>query len=263
MLNILKRFGLEALEPVSAERFHLQIEAQRLAYEARDAHVADPDFADVAVDRLLSDDLADALAARIDPDRALADVAEAAGPVYRDTVYIAVADGEGRACSFINSLYFGFGAGIADASTGVIFQNRGAGFTLTPGHPNRIAGGKRPLHTIIPALAFRDGALAYCFGVMGGAYQPVGHVQILIDMEIFGRDPQEALDGPRLFHVGGRVECERSVPEAVREGLARRGHAVAEARMPWGGGQIVGFDRAAGSLIGASDPRKDGCALGF
>jgi len=262
-LNILARFDLFGLDPHGPERFHLEAEANRLAFEVRDTYVADPDFASVPVDALLSDARADALAARIDRGRALDDVAAAAGPVYRDTVYLTVVDRDRMAVSFINSLYFGFGSGIAAPTSGVVFQNRGAGFVLEDGHPNRIEGGKRPLHTIIPGMMMKDGKAVMPFGVMGGAYQPVGHCHVISNVLDFGMDIQEALDSPRAFHVDGRLEVEKSVGEPVRAGLGDYGHDVAEAFLPWGGGQAIMIDRENGGLIGGSDPRKDGAAVGY
>lgn len=263
ILNILSHFDLSTLDPLGPERFHLQAEASRLAYEQRDRWVADPSFSDIEEDKLLSADLARELAARIDPETALADVAEAAGPVYRDTVYLSVVDRDRTAVSFINSLYFGFGSGICSPASGVMFQNRGAGFVLEEGHPNRLEGGKRPLHTIIPGMLIQDGKPVMPFGVMGGAYQPVGHAHVLENMIDHGMDVQEAIDCPRAFHVSGKLEVEEGVPEATRAGLAARGHEVGDAFMPWGGGQAVMIDWKNDALIGGSDPRKDGCAIGY
>lgn len=263
MLNILSRFGLSGLDPNGAERHHIEAEASRLAFEVRDRYVADPDFAAVPVDRMLSDRLADELAARIDPERALSDVKAAAGPVYRDTVYLTVVDRDRNAISFINSLYFGFGAGIVAPESGVTLQNRGSGFIVDAAHPNRIEGGKRPLHTIIPGMVLEDGRCTMPFGVMGGAYQPVGHAHFIANLVDFGMDLQEAIDNPRSFHVSGRMEVERGIGAAARAGLAALGHEVADGFLPWGGGQAIGIDWKEGGLVGGSDPRKDGAAIGY
>lgn len=263
MLNILERFGLSGLDPNGAERHHLEAEASRLAFEVRDRYVADPDFRTVPVEHMLSAGLADELASRIDPDRALADVKAAAGPVYRDTVYISVVDRDRNAVSFINSLYFGFGAAVVAPESAVTFQNRGAGFIIDPAHPNRIEGGKRPLHTIIPGMMLEGGRATMPFGVMGGAYQPVGHAHLVTNLVDFGMDVQEAIDNPRSFHVAGRIEVERGIGAAAREGLAGLGHEVADAFLPWGGGQAIAIDWKEGGLVGGSDPRKDGAAIGY
>jgi gamma-glutamyltranspeptidase/glutathione hydrolase len=263
MLNILAGFDLARLDPVGADRFHLEAEASRLAYQARDRYVADPAFAPVPLDKLLSAAFADELRAQIDPARAAGKAPAATGPQYRDTVYISVVDAERNCCSFINSLYFQFGSGLLAPESGVLLQNRGAGFRVEPGHPNCIAPRKRPMHTIIPGMALRDGRPWLSFGVMGGGFQPVGHVHLLTNLIDYGMDLQEAIDCPRCFHVGGRIEAERGVADAVVRELAARGHEVVRPEMPWGGGQAVAIDWANGTLAAASDPRKDGCALGY
>lgn len=266
-LNILSQLesggtDLAALDPAGPDRVHLQVEAARCAYAVRDALVADSAHMPVPVETLLSDEFTARLAAMIDPARAMP------GPVrlpdtHRDTVYLTVVDRDRNAVSFINSLYQGFGAALADAATGVVFQNRGAGFSLEEGHPNAIAPGKRPLHTIIPGMLVRDGRAVMPFGVMGGDYQPMGHVQVLVNMLVYGMDVQEALDFPRFHHEHGRLWVERGLPRATAEALAARGHDVAEAVLPHGGGQAIWIDWEAGTLVGGSDPRKDGQAIGY
>ncbi len=263
MLNILKGFDLASLDPLGVERFHLETEASRLAYQARDTYVADPGQAEVPVEMLLSEEFADDLRARIDPKRALTDLGPGTGPEYRDTVYLTVVDRDRNVVSFINSLYFGFGSGFVSPKAGVIFQNRGAGFVTTRGHPNCVAPGKRPLHTIIPGMGLRDGQPELAYGVMGGGYQPVGHVHVLTNLYDFGLDVQQAIDLGRAFHVSCRLELERGVPEATRRGLADLGHEIFIPEMPWGGGQAIRIDWRNGTLAAGSDPRKDGCALGY
>src|SRR5690606_12724335 len=199
MLNILSRLKLEGLDPNGALRIHYEMEAARLAYDMRDKHVADPAFGDVPVDWLLSDKLADDLAARVNPDRRIENLSTLRDPLNRDTVYLTVVDKDRNAVSFINSLFFGFGAGILAPESGVMFQNRGAGFVTEEGHPNCVAGGKRPLHTIIPAMMVEKGRAVMPFGVMGGAYQAVGHAHVASNMLDYGMDVQEALDSPRAF----------------------------------------------------------------
>jgi gamma-glutamyltranspeptidase/glutathione hydrolase len=263
MLNILKGFDPGNLDPQGAARYHLEAEATRLAYAVRNRYVADPAFADVPVAKLLSEEFAAELRADIDPERAGRIEEEGAIAAYRDTVYITVVDRDRTACSFINSLYFPFGSGIACPETGVMFQNRGAGFIVEPGHPNCVAPGKRPLHTIIPGMVLKDGKVSHCYGVMGGGYQPVGHAHVLSNMFDYGMDPQEALDSPRAFLQEGALECEPGIPEKIRSELARMGHRVAEPPRPLGGGQIIAVDWERGTLAAGSDPRKDGLALGY
>lgn len=262
-LNILQHFDLASLDPHGAVRFHLEMEASRLAYDLRDRHVADPAFSPVPVDELLSVDVASRLAARIDPDRALDDLAANRDPLNRDTIYLTVVDKDRNAVSFINSLYQGFGSGITGPESGIVLHNRGAGFVLTEGHPNCLQGGKRPLHTIIPGMLVEHGRATMPFGVMGGAYQPVGHVHLVTNVRDFGMDVQEALDSPRAFPGAYGIEVEKGVSPATREGLLARGHRVRDALLPFGGGQAIQLDWVNGGLIGGSDPRKDGAAIGY
>lgn len=263
MLNILSRTGLDGLDPHGAARFHYEMEAARLAYDMRDRYVADPDFGEVPVDRLLSEEIADELAARIDPDRRIEDIAGVRDPLNRDTIYLSVVDKDRNAVSFINSLFFGFGAGILAPKSGVMFQNRGSGFVMEEGHRNCVAGGKRPLHTIIPAMLVESGRAVMPFGVMGGAYQAVGHVHVATNMLDYGMDVQQALDSPRAFPVGDGIDVEQGISAEAREGLAARGHTLRTALLPHGGGQAIFIDHERGTLIGGSDPRKDGAAVGY
>lgn len=263
MLNILSGFDPAGSDPLGADRFHLQIEAGRLAYAVRDTYIADPAYADVPVDTLLSKAFAEALRSRIDPRRAMPEAPVVASIHQSDTVYLSVVDGQGNVCSLINSLFHPFGAGKACPETGVVFQNRGAGFRVEPGHPNSVEPRKRPLHTIIPALALRDDRPVLSFGVMGGPYQPTGVVHTLQNVVDFGMDVQEALDAPRGFRFAGAFEAERGVAEAVLRELERRGHPVGRVAAPWGGGQMIRIDHASGVLSAGSDPRRDGVALAY
>jgi gamma-glutamyltranspeptidase/glutathione hydrolase len=263
MLNILARFEHRGLDPSGADRFHLQAEAARLAYRVRDTFVADPAFADVPVDELLSDRFADALAARISLDRVLPNDFALPALTQRDTVYLTVVDGAGNACSLISSLFYAFGSGRVCPQTGIAFQNRGAGFRVQPGHPNSVRPRKRPLHTIIPAIAMRDGAPVLSFGVMGGPYQPAGVVHVLQNIVDFGMDVQQALDAPRGFRFNGAFDAERGISDAVLQDLSRRGHPVARTVVPLGGGQVIAIDPVTGVLRAGSDPRKDGTALAY
>ncbi len=167
------------------------------------------------------------------------------------------------AVSFINSIFHSFGSGVVTPKTGIILQSRGAGFVSKPGHPNCIGPAKRPLHTIIPAMVRDNGAIEMPFGVMGGSFQPMGHVTVLVNRYIYGMDLQQALNFPRVFHDDGVVGAEPGVPDSVVAELRAKGHTVRQTTAPWGGGQAIAIDRAAGTLTGASDPRKDGLALGY
>ena len=262
MLNILAAFPLSRLEPLSAERLHLEIEAGRLAYRDRNAFVADMTQATVPVADLLSTDYAAKLGERIDPDRAMTDLPP---PLLRksDTVYFCVVDRDRNAVSFINSVYHGWGSGITTPNTGIVLQNRGAGFRVDPGHPNCIGPGKRPLHTIMPGMAMRDGRALMPFGVMGGDYQPFGHTHLLTNILDFGCDLQEALDMARVFYSDGVVQLERGVPKTAADGLAARGHKVEPAPEPFGGGHAIWIDWQTGVLTAGSEPRMDGCAIGY
>jgi gamma-glutamyltranspeptidase/glutathione hydrolase len=261
MAKILARFDLAGLDPRGAARAHLEAEAASLAYDARDGFVADPDAA-TRIGHMLADATAERLAALIDPGRALAAPAVAAEPVHRETVYLCVVDQDRMAVSLIYSTYHGFGAGIASERFGINFQNRGAGFTLAPGHPNEAGGGKRPLHTIIPAILKRGGRVVMPFGVMGGRYQPTGHVRFLTSLVDFGMDSQAAIDAPRSFPDAGELQLETGYTDAVAAELRALGHRVTRRASPLGGAQAITIDER-GVLIGASDPRKDGCALGY
>ena len=178
-------------------------------------------------------------------------------------MYLCVVDRDGNAVSLINSLFESFGTGITAPRSGVLLHNRGTGFVLEPGHPNRLAPGKRPLHTIIPGMVTKDGRAVMPFGVMGGQYQATGHVHFLTNVFDFGMDIQAALDLPRGFHFNGVYTLERGVPEPTAEGLARFGHRIERSPIPLGGGQAIFIEPDTGVLLGASDPRKDGIALGF
>ncbi len=260
MLNVLAGFDVSDWDPLGPERLHLEAEVSRLAYRERDARLADPEHADVPVEELLSGAHAAALQARIDLRRATPGLAPPELPAHRDTVYLTVVDSERNAVSFINSLFHSFGSGILAPASGVMLHNRGAGFSLAPGHPNELRPGQRPMHTIIPALAVRNGRAWMPFGVMGGHYQPVGQVHVLTNMLDFGMDVQTALDCPRAFHFDGVLGCERGVPRSSREALQRLGHTVEVADLPIGGGQAIVIDPDSGVLAAGSDPRKDGAA---
>jgi len=262
MADILSRFDLPSLDPLGAARAHLEAEAAKLAYDARNRFLADPGHV-TRLGHMLAPETAERLAALIDPGRAMADPAPLSEAVHKETVYLTVVDRDRMAVSLIYSIFHSFGSGLASEKFGINFQNRGAGFTLAEGHPNEAAGGKRPMHTIIPAMLKKDGRVIMPFGVMGGAYQPTGHVRVLTNIVDYGMDPQQALDAPRSFPDAGQLMVERGYSDKVRSDLAAKGHLVATPESALGGAQAILIDEETGVLQGASDPRKDGCALGY
>jgi len=269
-LNILEGFELAAMSPLSAQRMHLEIEAMRLAFADARWYVADPRFHPVPLEALLSKEYAAERRRLLNPKRATIDQRHGTPLIASDTVYLSVVDGEGNACSFINSNYMGFGTGIVPSGWGFTLQNRGHNFSLDPEHPNALVPGKRPYHTIIPALATRpeDDSLYACFGVMGGFMQPQGHLQVVIGLVDDGLDPQAALDRPRFCiaegTADGSVALEAGIPEPTIAELGRMGHTVhlvdGYERALFGRGQIILRDES-GVLWGGSDPRADGCAM--
>ncbi|HEY5166923.1 MAG TPA: gamma-glutamyltransferase [Pseudolabrys sp.] len=261
MLNILENFNVAALDPLGPERFHLVLEAARLGFAVRDTHIADATHMRTPVGDLLDKGFAKKLAGLIDMNRR-AKLPSAPVP-GSNTVYLSVVDRDRMAVSFINSLYSNFGVGICTEKSGIMLTNRGACFTLEPDHPNTFGPNKRPMHTIIPALAMRQGRCDMSFGVMGAHYQPMGHVQIVLNMLDYGMDVQQAIDAPRFFFEDEQTVVEHRTKASTIEGLKLRGHDVVMAPSPWGGAQTIKIDWDRGVLIGGSEPRKDGCALGY
>jgi gamma-glutamyltranspeptidase/glutathione hydrolase len=255
----------------SVERAHLQIEALRLAFADARWFVTDPAFTPVPVAELLSPEYTSARRMRIDPARAATDVAHGAPTGIPGTVYLCAVDAMGNACSYVSSHFAAFGTGIVPPGLGFPLQNRACGFSLDPRHPNVFAPGKRPYHTIIPGMMTRtDGSLWGPFGVMGGPMQPQGHLQVVTSLVNDGASPQEALDRPRFFIEpeldGGRIYLESAMSSDVASGLLARGHDVVfdpptYGRSMFGRGQVI-VTQANGTLVGGSDPRADGCALG-
>ena len=265
-LNILEAYDLKSLGHNSPEYLHLLIEAIKLGFADAGRYVADPDFVDIPLKSLLSKSYAEQRRKLIDKNEAAQRV-EAGVPAGGDTVYLAVIDKDGNSVSFINSLYKGFGSGIVVAGTGICLQNRGANFNLEAGHPNCIEPHKRPYHTIIPAMAFKDDELFLTFGVMGGFMQPQGHVQVLLNLIDFDMDVQTALDAPRFRYAGrGDSNFEPNISAEVIKELAKKGHGIAGLDDPYlqefGGGQAIMVHPLSKALIAGSDPRKDGCAIG-
>jgi gamma-glutamyltranspeptidase/glutathione hydrolase len=265
-LGMLAATSIRAFGPDAPEALHLQIEAIKLAFADLHRYVADrPAMTGVTPADLLDPGYLAARAARIDPDRAQHHGPGA--PREGGTVTLAAADADGMMVSFIQSNYSGFGSGVVVPGTGIALQNRGAGFTLEPGHPNAVAPGKRPFHTIIPGFLMRAGKPRMSFGVMGGPMQAQGHVQMVLRTQLWGQDVQTAADAPRWrFVEGARVACEAALPEETRARLAALGHEIAveapDSAFGFGGAQLIERLESGGYAAG-SDPRKDGAACGF
>lgn len=261
-LGILAHCGVDECAPDSVDSVHLQIEAMKLAFDVLRAEVADPAWMTTDTHALLSDDRLRLLAAKIDRRRA-----RLTAPAAADggTVYLSCADADGMMVSFIQSSFWGFGSGVVVPGTGISLQNRAAGFVLEPGHPNCVAGAKRPLHTIIPGFVSRAGQPLLSFGVMGGHMQAQGHVQMLTRILDYGQNPQAAADAPRWFvDVDGSLVIEEAAPRAWAESLMARGHRLSTQapRFAFGGAQLV-LRLDNGVYCAASDPRKDGQAVGL
>ncbi|MEE8593637.1 MAG: gamma-glutamyltransferase, partial [Candidatus Bipolaricaulota bacterium] len=277
MLKILEPFDIAAMDHSSAEYLHLLIEAKKLAYEDRARFYADPDFYDVPIEALLSDDYADRLRDRIDPHRASTELLlEDPRLIHGDTVYLSVVDEEGNAVSFIQSIFNSFGSCVVPPQLGFAIQNRGSLFHLDPEHANAFAPSKRPFHTIMPGFVTQDGRPVFSFGVMGGDMQPQGQLQVLLNLIEFDMDPQLAGEALRFRHDGsstpvgdymtdgGTVYLEPGMPDATIEELQAKGHRVeTTADDGFGGYQGIWIDWDTDTLIGGSEPRKDGCALGY
>jgi len=268
-LNILECFDLAALAGDPAAIAHLQIEAVKLAFADRNRYIADPSQAPVPTAALLAKDYAQGRAALIDRTTARKRISPGHLPASGDTVYLTAADAAGNVVSLINSLYLAFGSCMVAGDTGIALQNRGYGFSLDATHPNCIAPNKRPFHTIIPAMLLKDGRPLVSFGVMGGDMQAQGHVQLVSHLVDADCNIQEAIDRPRFNYLGtDRVALERALAERVGATLSRWGHVVEDEAAAmlaggFGGAQGIMIDPLAGAYWGGSDPRKDGCAIGF
>jgi len=277
MLNLLEPYDLRSLGFGSPGYLHLLLEAKKLAFADRAKFYADPAFADVPVEELISKQYAERQRARIDPARAALDV-PAGDPrlAHGDTIYLTVIDAERNCCSLIQSNFHGFGSKVVPGNVGFAMQNRGALFALEDGHLNRLEPHKRPFHTIIPAMVTREGRPVFSFGVMGGDFQPQGHVQTLINIIDFGMNVQQAADAARVAHAGGAsptgapavadggaVTVEPGISDATIEALIALGHQVKRDGGGYGGYQGIWIDWQHGTLHGGTDPRKDGCALGY
>jgi gamma-glutamyltranspeptidase/glutathione hydrolase len=275
ILNLLEHFDIGALEVNSAEQLHLFIEAKKLAYEDRAKYYADPAFAEVPTEWLISKDYAAERVKLIDPKRASTEVGHGDPTLDSDTVYLCCADGDGNMISFIQSNYSGYGSTLCPDGVGFPIQNRGQSFSLDPTHRNKLEPRKRPFHTIIPAFLTKDGKPVMAFGVMGGDFQPQGHCQVLMNMLDYGMSPQQAGEQPRVEHTGsssptggrmeagGQLEFERGFSDEVKTQLAGMGHSIRESIGAHGGYQAIWRTDDPLIYYGGSDPRKDGCAMGY
>ncbi len=275
ILNILENFDVPSLRPNSAEHLHLFVEAKKLAFEDRAVYYADMDFADVPLAELISKEYAKKRARRIDPKRAAEEVPAGRLRGSSDTVYLTAADGQGNMISLIQSIYYGWGSRYVPDGLGFPLQNRGRLFSLNPGDLNKLEPHKRPFHTIIPAFVTRGGHPLFSFGVMGGDFQPQGHAQVLVNLLDFGMSVQQSGEQPRAAHFesstptgrrmqsGGSVGLERGISDSVRQKLTSMGHRVRPGHGAWGGYQGVWREDGPLCYYGGSDPRKDGCAMGY
>ncbi len=274
MLNLMEAFDVKAMGHNSAEYLHLLVESKKIAFADRAAYLADrAAMPKDAMATLLSKDYAALRRKEIDPARAGKYTAgtlgssssqlDFAGRDLGDTIYMTAADGQGNVVSFIQSLFGSFGAGIVAGDTGITLQNRASGFNLTPGHPNRIAPHKRPLHTLVPAMILKDGRPWVSFGVMGGDNQAQAHAQIVVNLVDFGMDIQQAGDAARVRHMSQSLAVESGISAEVRKALEAKGHTLSDGRGSMGGYQAIMIDPKTGVLMGGSDPRKDGLAIGW
>lgn len=263
--NLLKRLEIGRYPHGSAKHVHLLAEATRLAYAARNRYVADSAQAPVDVQRILSDQTADRLAASIDPCTSSGEIEARIEAIHRDTVYICVVDKGGMAVSLIYSTFHPFGSGLASRKYGISLQNRGAGFSLQEGHPNELKGGKRPMHTLVPGFIVKPGEFIMPFGVMGGQFQATGHATVLNNIVDYGMDVQAAIDAPRSFFdlSTGKLALEAGISPGVANELIGMGYDVLRQKIGIGGAQAIQADCKTGLLSGGTDPRKDGVALGI
>jgi gamma-glutamyltranspeptidase/glutathione hydrolase len=265
MLNIMEGFDVASLGHNSADYLHVVSEAKRIAFADRGAFLADRDHMPKgALQRLISKDHATSRRREINMSRAAESYSpDFAGVDLGDTIYMAAADGHGNVISFIQSLFNSFGAGFVAGETGITMQNRGSGFTLQAGHPNEIGPHKRPLHTLVPAMLVKNGRPVMAFGVMGGDNQAQAHAQIVANVVDFGMHVQEAGDAARVRHTGHELAAESGIGEEVRRALAAKGHVIVDGRGAMGGYQAIWIDHESGLLLGGSDLRKDGLAIGW
>ncbi len=263
ILNILSGFDMKNYDPNSAMRIHLEAESTKLAFINRYKYLADPTFSEIPLEQLLSKKYTDYMRSFIEKDKTIEDNINLSLPDHKDTVYISIIDKEKNCISLINSIFQPFGSGLLCPESGVLLHNRGASFNIDSKHPNVIAANKRPMHTIIPGMMLKDNSAIMPFGVMGSHYQPVGQAHLLTNIIDYDMDVQSALDHSRTFYFNNCLSCEKGISRNVLRELEQLGHKIEIIDLPHGGGQAVYLDKKKNILVGGSDPRKDGIALGF
>jgi gamma-glutamyltranspeptidase / glutathione hydrolase len=263
MMKILEKFNWDNINSFDTKRFHIQAEVTKVCFELKEAMLGDPNFINFNIDTILGEDMINKLYNKINIDKVY-ETKNAYVTSHPETVYLTVVDQNLNAVSFINSICHAFGSGICSENTGVLFQNRGVNFRLEEGHPNCIESNKRPLHTIIPGMLtnMNDEAIM-SFGVMGGQYQPIGQSHLIQNIFEFGMTVQEGIDAQRAFALNGKLKVEKYFSDSVIQELSKLGHDIEISEDTLGGGQAIMIDRKEGILIGGSDPRKDGLAIGY
>ncbi len=263
MMKLLEKFNWSNINYLDPKRFHIQAEVTKVCFEIKESIIGDPNFSNINFDELISENSINNMFNKISLDRAY-DAKEAYVTSHPETVYLTVVDKDLNSVSFINSICHAFGSGICSENTGVLFQNRGVNFRLEEGHPNCIDSNKRPLHTIIPGLLTNEkNQTVMSYGVMGGQYQPIGQAHVLQNIFEFGMNIQESIDTQRAFALNGKLKIEKSFSKTLINELFNLGHDIQVVEDGIGGGQGIIINRKDGILIGGSDPRKDGLAIGY
>jgi gamma-glutamyltranspeptidase / glutathione hydrolase len=263
MMKLLEKFNWNKINYFDPMRFHIQAEVTKVCFEIKETILGDPQFNNMDIEYLMSNETIDNLFKKINLDKVYySDKLFVTS--HPETVYLTVVDDNLNAVSFINSICHAFGSGICSENSGILFQNRGVNFRLEENHPNCIDSNKRPLHTIIPGLLTnKSNETIMSYGVMGGQYQPIGQAHVLQNIYDFDMSMQEAIDAPRAFALNGKLKVENSFSQKSVENLSKLGHDIEIAEEGIGGGQGIMIDRKEGVLIGGSDPRKDGLAIGY
>ena len=263
MMKLLEKLEINKFSYNSVERFHLEAEVTKQAYKVKEENLADPNFVNVNLDKIISDEFINNIYKSISLNKC-SDIGDLNIPNHPETVYLSVVDKDLNTVSMINSVCYAFGSGITTDKAGIILHNRGTNFRIEEGHPNCIEGLKRPLHTIIPGMVLdHNGLSSLSYGVMGGQYQPVGQVHVLNNILDFEMSPQQAITFPRAFHFNNVYKLEKEVSKKIKDRLSTIGHNAVHIDETHGGGQAIQIDRLKGNLIGGSDPRKDGYAKGY
>ena len=262
MMKMMEKYDLSSIDPMSFERFHLEAEITKLAYKLREDNIGDPNFNKININKLLTKENIEDNINKISMNNCL-DIGKLNIPAHPETTYLTIVDKDLNAVSFINSICYSFGSGITTNNSGILLQNRGTNFRLENHHPNCIDSNKRPLHTIIPGMVFKENNMVLSYGVMGGQFQPVGQVHLLNNIFDFELSIQESIDFPRGFHFNNIYNLENDIEAKIEKKLLQVGHNVKRSSILHGGGQAIYIDYISGKMIGGSDKRKDGLALGL